>query len=406
MEVTLGRKKLMNRTDTILKIRNFVKNGGRLRKNEEPRYGEPFYGEYTRKKIESDYQPGDMVQITTNDKISIGIFLEISGGNVNLLIKGKKVWNSGKNVEKCWIKDIKFMYLLEAKEDAFDMDEVDPLNRYHMGHDYVENDNWCKKPNLERRNRDQQQFTKVYPDVDFCNSHIINVPYGCTLYWPFHNEGITAEIYLVYGDGSKVINIPCTVKTPFSNKNSYHAFNYKNPQCDTCYLYTYLPDCHKEYQNINLVCIWKIKTTIRGSLAEIKVIHINHIEKIEPVEDDRNLHFTDMRTTTLVGYGEELFSNHQWVLEKLMNFDSMFLLESEEDAIIPIKESNNDFTYGLLAHLVYHGFHMQKLLETICSENQSTLPVEVYVDKNEVLDGYYSSSWRKCRKEYKFQLLK
>lgn len=55
---------------------------------------------------------------------------------------------------------------------------------------------------------------------------------------------------------------------------------------------------------------------------------------------------------------------------------------------------------------MYHGFHMQKLLETICSENQSTLPVEVYVDKNEVLDGYYSSSWRKCRKEYEFQLLK
>lgn len=40
----------MNRTDTILKIRKFIKNGGRLRKNEEPRYGELFYREYIRKK--------------------------------------------------------------------------------------------------------------------------------------------------------------------------------------------------------------------------------------------------------------------------------------------------------------------------------------------------------------------
>lgn len=396
----------MSRTDTILKIRNFVENGGRFQKNVEPRCGEPFYKDYMMSKIRSDYQPGDTVQIATNNKISIGIFLGISGGHVNLLIKGKKVWNSCKNVEKCRIKDIKSMYLLDAKEDPFDMNEVDPLNEYHMGHGCADNDNWYKKPNSERRSRDQQQFAKVYPDVDFCDSHIINVPYGCTLYWPFRNEGITAEIYLVNGDGSKVINIPCTVKTPFPNKNSYHAFNYKKSQYDTCYLYTYLPDCHKEYQNINLVCIWKIKTTISGSSTEIKVIHINHIEKIKPVEDERNLHFTDMRTTTLLGYGEELFSNDMWVLEALMNFDSMFLLESEEDAIIPIKESDNDLMYGLLAHLAYHGFHVQKLLETICSENQPTLPVEVYVDKNEVLDGYYSSSWRKCRKEYEFQLLK
>ena len=39
------------------------KNGGRFHKDKEPKYGEPFYGEYMSQYISKNYHPGDKVRI-------------------------------------------------------------------------------------------------------------------------------------------------------------------------------------------------------------------------------------------------------------------------------------------------------------------------------------------------------
>lgn len=48
--------------DIILQVQNFVRNGGRKYKGQEPRMGEPFYAQYIQQKINSQYRPGDKSQ--------------------------------------------------------------------------------------------------------------------------------------------------------------------------------------------------------------------------------------------------------------------------------------------------------------------------------------------------------
>ena len=381
--------------DIILQVQNFVRNGGRKYKGQEPRMGEPFYAQYVQQKINSQYRPGDKIKIVVNDQIVVGILLRCES-YIYLLTEGKKVWGNCQNVKEFSVGKVKSMQLLEAKKDSFNIDEIDPTNRYHPNKYHEEDDYWYKKTAYRKqcRMKNQQQFMQVYPNVPFDKSHIIVVQAGFTLYWPFHNNGITAEIYLVQGEGTKVEKIPCKVKTPYPNKNSYHAFNCKEAKYDDCMLYTYLPDCHVEYQNINLICVWKIKTMINGSSTEVHIIHIDHIEKIEPAVDERNIHITDMSTTTLLGFGNDLFTKKSFVLEELMDFDAMFLLNSDENTIISIKGSQKDKIYSFLA---------QQAIGKSSLEGKKMPVVEVFVDKDNVLEGYYSDSWRNCRSTYKFK---
>ena len=61
--------------DIILQVQNFVRNGGRKYKGQEPRMGEPFYAQYIQQKINSQYRPGDKIKIVVNDQIIVGILL-------------------------------------------------------------------------------------------------------------------------------------------------------------------------------------------------------------------------------------------------------------------------------------------------------------------------------------------
>ena len=77
-----------------------------------------------------------------------------------------------------------------------------------------------------------------------------------------------------------------------------------------------------------------------------------------------------------------------------MDFDAMFLLNSDENTIISIKGSQKDKIYSFLA---------QQAIGKSSLEGKKMPVVEVFVDKDNVLEGYYSDSWRNCRSRYKFK---
>lgn len=392
--------------ELIQKIQEFVKNGGRLRAGVEPRRGEPFYAEYMEKKIKSLYKPGDKIQIIAGDTVYVGTLLSAWCNRVSLMVEGKRVWKSKDNVKDILTKRIQADSLIEPKQDNFDIDEVDPNCQFHWKHD-AKDDYWNEKTESRKKQRmnDKSEFNAVYPDVSFEDSHVIAISDGCSLYFPYYNKSIEAEVYLVQGNANKIVEIPCKVGTPYQNKNSYHAYNFKKPYHDQCCLYTYLPDCQKKYENVHLVCVWKIKIPIGGRDREIKIVNIDHIEKLEPIVDERNLHIRSMMHVLSLLGEENLFKDMNYALESLMDYESAFLLDCRDDSFIPLKESSMDEKYAFIANMSLHHFQIHELMKTICSDNPSAPFGEIYVNKDDVAEGYYSSSWYESDKRFDFQLL-
>lgn len=118
--------------------------------------------------------------------------------------------------------------MIEPKQDNFNIDEVGPEYWFHWKHD-EKDDCWYEdtESRKKRRMNDRFKFNAVYPDVSFEDSHVIAISDGCSLYFPYYNKSVEAEVYLVQDDANIIVEIPCKVGTPYPNKNSYHAYNFK-----------------------------------------------------------------------------------------------------------------------------------------------------------------------------------
>ena len=76
----------------ISKLYDFVENGGRLEKDREPVYGEPFYHDYIYQLIKSKYEIGDRLRVESEDGTIEGIMISVLNHEITLLTSGNKVW--------------------------------------------------------------------------------------------------------------------------------------------------------------------------------------------------------------------------------------------------------------------------------------------------------------------------
>lgn len=398
----------------IKEIMSFVENGGRLRKGEEPRYGEPFYGKYLKQYMSLHYKLGDKVKLQEvfpngENKTYEGIIISMDYDlHLSLLTSGKTVHKDKRNKKYIHYSFIKSIELIKAGDGKFDLSAVDPdeWNRRSNMEKHKESDDAKTEGRKKRRAEDEREFHLVYPEVDFNKSHIIKVPDGCAMYWPFDYDEITAEIFMVR-DGDKITSIPCKTGTPFPNKKSIHAYNCeeKDKYPD---LYMHLPDYGFCYEDVNIVCIWTINTSISGKKAMIKKISIHHVGEISPIKDEHNMIFVDMHILPLLEHGASLFTQSVGMLESMMDKEMYFVIDAKDDAddvaILPVKlpaEQPNDETKKYL-HMALNSLvgsleddgeeKMMPMIETFCS-----------IDK--IPERYYSSSWRRCRTGYEFKIL-
>ena len=243
-------------TDTISTIQQFVKNGGRYEKDREPAYGEPFYGKYMEQLIKRDYELGDKIQVEMdNGKVYSGLLMRNAWYYMDLLVSGSKIWKSRQNLKAFNLNNIKTLTLIEKRNPEFDMDKADPEYLCHKrenedgvddGVDYSDVDT----NGIETRNKNKAAFERVYPDVSFDDSHVICIEDGCSLFFPFTNGGVSAEVYIVQKNGMNAKKIECKVGRPYPNKCSYHAYNNKDKEYNDVDLYT----CRTQMQN-TMTCI-------------------------------------------------------------------------------------------------------------------------------------------------------
>lgn len=395
-------------TDTISTIQQFVKNGGRYEKDREPAYGEPFYGKYMEQLIKRDYELGDKIQVEMdNGKVYSGLLMRNAWYYMDLLVSGSKIWKSRQNLKAFNLNNIKTLTLIEKRNPEFDMDKADPEYLCHKrenedGVDYSDVDT----NGIETRNKNKAAFERVYPDVSFDDSHVICIEDGCSLFFPFTNGGVSAEVYIVQKNGMNAKKIECKVGRPYPNKCSYHAYNSRDKEYNEVDLYTYLPDANAEYHDVYIVCVWTVDM-IEDYGKELKFVQMYEIGTIEPQVGKKNTHFITMRISSICGHKDLFTKEHQYELEKIMDRKSVFFLNSIDDAyvITPLKESDDEGSLCFLAEQALSHFDIKEMLESLIIDGVEAEHIEVTVDYEDVSPGYFSGNHRKGRKGYQFKML-
>lgn len=396
-------------TDTISTIQQFVKNGGRYEKDREPAYGEPFYGKYMEQLIKKDYELGDKIQVEMdNGKVYSGVLMRNAWYYMDLLVSGSKIWKSRQNLKAFNLHNIKTLTLIEKRNPEFDMDKADPECLCHKreNEDGVVDYSDVDTNGIETRNKNKAAFESVYPDVSFDDSHVICIENGCSLFFPFTNGGVSAEVYLVQKNGMNAKKIECKVGRPYPNKCSYHAYNSKDKEYNDVDLYTYLPDANAEYHNVYIVCVWTVDM-IEDYCKDLKFVQMYEIGTIEPQVGKKNTHFITMRISSICGHKDLFTKEHQYELEKIMDRKSVFFLNSIDDAyvITPLKESDDEGSLCFLAEQALSHFDIKEMLESLIIDGVESEHIEVTVDYEDVSPGYFSGNHRKGRKGYQFKML-
>lgn len=399
-------------TDIISTIQQFVKNGGRYEKDREPAYGEPFYGKYMEQLIKRDYELGDKIQVEMdNGKVYSGLLMRNAWYYMDLLVSGSKIWKSRQNLKAFNLNNIKTLTLIEKRNPEFDMDKADPEYLCHKrenedgvddGVDYSDVDT----NGIETRNKNKAAFERVYPDVSFDDSHVICIEDGCSLFFPFTNGGVSAEVYIVQKNGMNAKKIECKVGKPYPNKCSYHAYNSKDKEYNDVDLYTYLPDANAEYHDVYIVCVWTVDMTdIHGNYLQF--VQMYEIGTIKPQVGKKNTHFITMRISSICGHKDLFTKEHQYELEKIMDRKSVFFLNSMDDAyvITSLKESDDEGSLCFLAEQALSHFNIKEMLQGLMIEKVLDEHIEVTVDYEDVSPGYFSGNYRKGRKGYQFKML-
>lgn len=395
-------------TDTISTIQQFVKNGGRYEKDREPAYGEPFYGKYMEQLIKRDYELGDKIQVEMdNGKVYSGLLMRNAWYYMDLLVSGSKIWKSRQNLKAFNLNNIKTLTLIEKRNPEFDMDKADPEYLCHKrenedGVDYSDVDT----NGIETRNKNKAAFERVYPDVSFDDSHVICIEDGCSLFFPFTNGGVSAEVYIVQKNGMNAKKIECKVGRPYPNKCSYHAYNNKDKEYNDVDLYTYLPDANAEHHDVYIVSVWTVDMTdVHGNY--LQYIQMYEIGTIKPQADKKNTHFINMRISPICGHKDLFTKEHLYELEKIMDRKSVFFLNSIDDAyvITPLKESDDEGSLCFLAEQALSHFDIKEMLESLIIDGVEAEHIEVTVDYEDVSPGYFSGNHRKGRKGYQFKML-
>lgn len=390
-------------------LTQFINNGGRLHKNAEPKYGEPFYDSYMKQYILIHYKPGDKIRIKTDTRAYEGKILTIDYC-LEILTAGRKVYKNKKN--KATIRYEKIIDIeLISRDDSFDLKAADPIE-WEIQNNKEDNKRENEKTENRRRTRDKdiQAFNHTHPNVEFEKSHIIRVCNGPSLYWPFENNGISAEVFMVRNNNI-ITKIPCEVGTPFPNTNHYHAYNYIKSG-DYPELYTHLPDFGFIYENINIICVWTIKTISTNKELTIKTISIHHIDEIKPIKNEHNIIFIDMHAAPLIGHGNSLFkdSKKTCFLEDLMNRDAYFIINPQKNNAIVVKapEEMTDVEIDdtiFTATMASRSFEITNTINFLSEKSSLEQPIEVFFNSEKNPERYYSRAWRYCKKEYEFKLL-
>lgn len=392
----------------IKRLQEFVQNGGRLRAGEEPKYGEPFYGNYMQQYISANYNLGDKVSITAEFRSYTGAILEIYSGTIleiyssclTTLTSGKTVHKDLRNIRYEPFSYIKSIELIKKNTEDFDLSVIYP-QKWNRSLQKKELQETIELSGAQREKRVElkKQFATIYPNIDYDKSHVIKIIRGCRLYFPFACENVSADLYLVLENGDCIKKIPCQTGAPFPNKNVYCAYNYILKQEDP-HLYLYLPDNGFVYEDVNIVCIWTINIT---SNQGIKIIDMYRIEKINPISGEHNLIPIDMKVSPALGYKN---INECGTLESMMDKDIYFVIEIAKnsgvnDRIHIIKDSENINEMKSVIEILYKLVqqHDKSLLGNLFISSY----IETFVTIDKEADCYYSDSCIKCRDGYHFK---
>lgn len=106
-----------------------------------------------------------------------------------------------------------------------------------------------------------------------------------------------------------------------------------------------------------------------------------------------------------------MFTNDASFLTSMMNNDIYCIMDVKEDMASMIKVPENQTEedtdkYLHMSNMAINSFDLQDVVQRIAGDCDFFPFVEVFCNIDKEPERYYSSSWRNCRKEYPFTILK
>jgi len=224
------RRRVFENDGALLKIKKFIDNDGLLDASVLPTVGEPFYEDYVKYLIDAVHlKLGDTVEITywdgEQDAKYQGVVIDKWNTMIDLLIEGKKVWQSKKNVMRMNYQNIRGMSITKEVSGDFDIYKINP--GYVSPEERAETIKQDADKVYEIRKEDAEVFHKLYPDADIQKGYILYL--RTHLYWSYADAvDISSEVFIVNKDDTKTAIPKTCVRQAYPNKNWHtHRFHTK-----------------------------------------------------------------------------------------------------------------------------------------------------------------------------------
>lgn len=364
-------------TKTLEKLCSFVQNNGLLNKNIPPKPNEPFYDFYIETMIHKmKIGLGDMVSITCDNenKITGRIIndIQIENGSVDLLLSGKKVWKSRKNVAYISLRNIIKIEKLSSAEEDFNILEANP--------EYQEQEN-MEFMNHTKDEDYEHHFATLYPSLNV--NEMYSVCIHSSLYCPFTNaDVIKGNIVIITKDDDVQVLKDLRMKHIVPNRSYYNLCS-RVPYSE----YVIIPfGTYEELSNVRCIA------TFWTALIDDMPVHTLEMTYPKFVKDDKHKIYNIQQESTFIDVYYNSLQNPSVFSGKLYSkYDFVSVLLNENKTINVVGDNIIENLTMADVILAIHDGSLTKILMSLCDSTRVVQYVEVYKSTNEIKASSYVS---------------
>lgn len=300
-------------SNTIDKLREFIKNKGLLNKIAPPKQNEPFYEFYIESMFKYlDIEKGDKIKVTCegiNEFEGVLLSSVLSENQcIQILTSGKKIWKSKQNIMKINMRKITNVKLIQ--KSFLDADDIDLEEQCEI------------EPKNDKKFK--SHFNMLYSGLD--SNETYNLCIHSSLYCPFDNADVIKGHISIITKNNEIICLDNLKLKHITPNDKY--FNLCS--CEACSEYVIVPfDTKTELDSIRCInTYWTV-------LIEDSPVHI--FESIYPKfkhnKEQGQIYNIVQNATFLDVYYDALTSDSMFSGALYSKYDVVGVLTNEHSAI-------------------------------------------------------------------------
>lgn len=366
----------MSDTYMIEKARRFVANKGLVRQNTPPRPNEPFYDFFIESMIASqNISVGDDVLVMDmNSNVIEGKLIEepkVELCGLSLLISGKRVWSSRKNVKYIQFRNIISIELIHKAPLDFDITTVNP--------------NYTPIKNIDPCDEDYDMTFVHYfhsTHAELSPANVYSLCIHSRLYCPFTNADVVkGKMMLITKDNDVKILPDLKIKYLYPNKD-YYSLCEQAPYA----AYVLIPFTSKSELD-NIKCVATFWTVLIGDVP------VHTLEMTHPIfiDGEKHIYNVQQESTFLDVYHEGLSVPSVFSGRMYSKYDTVSIILNEETMDVIMGDDEDIESIMLDIILASHEGSLTNILMSLCGDTQTIKYIEAYKSSC-IIEGSYKTT--------------